>query len=148
MNGQCVFSVLSDTVMVISTVILISGLGASRISNNRNVIKAIIMIWVLSGIIFITYPLEVGFLSFWLYPIMFMLAYKIVFLKLNLSQVYIAVLSEFIVYLFASSSTFIIMGITNDPFKLSKKISLFIARVIFMIGAILEPVHIKVLQFL
>lgn len=119
------------------TIILISGLGASKISNNKNVVKAIMIILAFSSLIFITYPLGIGFLSFWLYPIMFMLAYKIVFLKLNLPQIYIAVLSEFIVYLFASSSTFIIMGITADPFKLSKKISLFIARVIFMIVAIL-----------
>lgn len=137
MIGQCMVSVLSDMVMVISTIILISGFGVNKTSNTRNVIKAIVIICALSFIIFITYPLEINFLALWLYPIMFVLAYKIIFLKINLSQIYIAVLSEFIVSLFSSTGTFIVMEITSDPFKLSKKISLCIARVIFLAIAIL-----------
>lgn len=137
MVGQCVFSVLSDMVIVISTIILISGFGVNEISNTKNVIKAVAIICVLSFLIFITYPLEINFLALWLYPIMFVLAYKIIFLKLNLSQIYIAVVSEFIVYLFSSTGTFIVMEITSDSFYISKNISVCIARVILLAIAVL-----------
>lgn len=137
MIGQCVFSILSDIIMVISTIILISGFGVNKISNTRNVIKALVIICVLSLTIFITYPLEINFLSFWLYPIMFGLAYKFIYLKLNFAQIYIAILSEFIVYLFSSTGTFIVMQLTSDSFDLSNKISLCISRVIYLVIAIL-----------
>lgn len=128
---QCVFSVLSDIVMVFSTIILISGFGANKTSSTGNIIKAIAFIGMTSLIIFITNSLGIIIISFLLYPVMFILAYKIVFLKLNFSQIYIAVVSEFIVYLFSSTGTFIVMEITSDSFYISKNISVCIARVIF-----------------
>lgn len=137
MIGECIFSVFSDMVMVFSTVVLISGLGVSKISNTRNVIKAVLIVFALSFMLFVIYTAKIAYVSFWLYPMMFLLAYRIVFLRINFPQAYIAVISEFIVYLFASNSTFIVMGLTSDPFKLSKKISLCIARVIFLAISIL-----------
>lgn len=138
MIGQCVVSVLSDIVMVVSTIILISGFGISKIINIRNVIKAIAITGILSFIIYITYPLKINFLTLVIYPIMFVLAYKVTFLKLSLSQIYIAVLSEFIISLLASTNTFIVMQITSDSFYFSKNISVFIARLILLTVAILN----------
>ena len=138
MIGQCVVSVLSDVVMVVSTIILISGFGISKIINIINVIKAIVITVVLSFIIYVSYPLKINFLALVIYPIMFVLAYKVTFFKLSLSQIYIAVLSEFIISLLASTNTFIVMQITSDSFYFSKNISVFIARLIFLTVAILN----------
>ncbi len=138
MIGQCVVSVLSDVVMVISTIIMISGFGISKIINIINVIKAIAITVVLSFIIYVSYPLKINFLALVIYPIMFVLAYKVTFFKLSLSQIYIAVLSEFIISLLASTNTFIVMQITSDSFYFSKNISVFIARLIFLTVAILN----------
>lgn len=122
--------------MVVSTILLITALGINSIASIKRIIISTLINCIFSACIFISYPLNINYISVFLYPIMYLSAFKIVFKKIASAQIYIAFIVEFISALLLSCGSLIILQFTTLSYDLSGKITLGLIRIIFLIISI------------
>lgn len=132
MIAQCILSVISDVTMVISTILLISSLGISRINKKRKLSVIVLISFLLAIVICISYPLKINYISLFIYPIMFLFAFKIAFGKVSSAQIYVALIAELICTLLSACGALFVFQFTALSYDLSGKIVLGILRLIYL----------------
>ena len=132
MIAQCILSVISDVTMVISTILLISSLGISRINKKRKLSVIVLISFLLATVICISYPLKINYISLFIYPIMFLFAFKIAFGKVSSAQIYVALIAELICTLLSACGALFVFQFTALSYDLSGKIVLGILRLIYL----------------
>lgn len=129
------FNVVSDVVLILSTIILIESFGISQKPGFKAIISAIIITACFSSIMFIAFENNYNALPVLIYPLIFLASYKIVFKKICFAQIYVALCIELIITLLSFCSTLMIYRIMSFPYVLSEKISFFIVRIIVLVIA-------------
>lgn len=124
-----IFSVVSDIIMVLDTIFLIVAFGVSKIKKKRYIFISVALNWILSTLILYSYYIDISFISVFIYPIMFLCAFKIIFGKINIKQIYIALSAELIVTLLSSCVTLIIFRVSGFSYDWSERMALAIVRV-------------------
>lgn len=128
MSLHCVLSVISDVIMVISTILLIVSLGINKMTSIRKLILSAMINCILAIVIFFAYPLNINSISVFIYPLMFLVAYKLTFSEINLAQIYIALVTELVVTLLSLCGTTLIFQLSIISYDLSETISLALIR--------------------
>ena len=130
---HCILSAISDVIMVISTIFLIVSLGINKMPSTKKLMSSAIINCLLATIIFFTYLLDINFSSIFIYPSMFWVAYKLSFGKINLTQIYIALVTELFVTLLSLCGTTLIFQLSILSYDLSETISLALIRLLVCI---------------
>lgn len=136
MFAYCILSAMSDVIMVVSTILLISALGINRISEKRNLVFVVIISCIWAVGIFISYPLKINYISLFIYPIMFLCAFKIAFGRISSAQIYVALVAEFISTLLSACGALFLFQFTALSYDLSGKVALGLLRFIYFVLAI------------
>lgn len=131
-----ILKVLSDLTMVFDTILFINALKISILRNKRSQFAALIVSVVLSSIIELSYVYDFSAISVLLYPLMFIQAYYIVFGKIKISQIYLALISDYVTTILASCSAIIISQISSISYSDLNAVSLFIIRILFLLVTI------------
>lgn len=131
-----ILKVLSDLTMVFDTILFINALKISILRNKRSQFAALIVSVVLSSIIELSYVYDFSAISVLLYPLMFIQAYYIVFGKIKVSQIYLALISDYVTTILASCSAIIISQISSISYSDLNAVSLFIIRILFLLVTI------------
>lgn len=74
-----VLKVFSDIIMVITTILLINAFGISKLLDKKKQTIAVLISAILSSIIALSYVWEYNEISVLIYPLMFVIAFFIVF---------------------------------------------------------------------
>ena len=128
-----ILKVLSDLTMVFDTILFINALKISILRNKRSQFAALLIVSVvLSSIIELSYVYDFSAISVLLYPLMFIQAYYIVFGKIKVSQIYLALISDYVTTILASCSAIIISQISSISYSDLNAVSLFIIRILFL----------------
>lgn len=132
-----ILKVLSDLTMVFDTILFINALKISILRNKRSQFAALLIVSVvLSSIIELSYVYDFSAISVLLYPLMFIQAYYIVFGKIKISQIYLALISDYVTTILASCSAIIISQISSISYSDLNAVSLFIIRILFLLVTI------------
>lgn len=124
---------LSDMVMAFSAAVLISSFGISKVVSFKRVLAAS-AVCLLSAVVFSVYE---GLFSVVGYPLMFMAVFIIIFKKIRLSHVYIALISESVTSIITTCLCSLIYGPSPMVYPYLKNITLLIVRTTFLITSLL-----------
>ncbi|MDE6746038.1 MAG: hypothetical protein K2J72_05290, partial [Oscillospiraceae bacterium] len=124
---------LSDMVMTFAAAALISSFGISKIVSIKRVLAAS-AVCLLSAVFFSVYE---GLFSVVGYPLMFMAVFIIIFKKIKLSHIYIALMSEPIIELITTCLYLLICASAPTAYPYLKNIMLLIVRIFFLIASLL-----------
>lgn len=84
---------------------------------------------------FISFEYDFKAIPVLIYPLMFLIAFKIIYKKVMFAQIYIALCIEFIVTMLSLSNTLLIYQLTSYSYILSEKISLLLIRTLLLLVA-------------
>lgn len=93
--------IISNTVFIIATIFIISVLGISQIDSVKRMVVSVITTIIFSTLTFTSYLYDLDPLPLLLYPLSFLIAYKIVFKRICKEQVYFALITEVTTSLFS-----------------------------------------------
>lgn len=135
--------VLSDIIMVYSTIILINGLGISSLSlkSRRPLLSASIILF--SIIVEMLYLSGYKEISTIIYLLMFIPAYSIAFERIKASQFYLMVISELSLSLISSYITIPIRQYLSFTYISVDIVIMFILRIVFLFVAIYINIRSK-----
>lgn len=128
---------ISNSVLILASILLIDILGISKITNKSRLLLSAVIIIAFSAATFFLYAQKIYPPTLILYPLIYLLSYLAAFKRLNISQIYIALLSEFITTLFSSCFTLIILSRISDEYKITNLISLILVRLVLLFVVIL-----------
>lgn len=124
---------LSDIIMAFSSAALISSFGISKIESHKRVFAALAAA-LLPAVIFTAAR---GLSSVVGYSLIFMTVFIIIFKKIKLSHIYIALMSESIIELVTTCLCSLIYGPSPMVYPYLKNITLLTVRIVFLIASLL-----------
>ena len=124
---------LSDMVMAFSSAALISSFGISKVGSLKRVFAAS-AVCLLSAVIFSVCG---GLFSVVGYPLIFMTVFIIIFKKIKLSHVYIALMSESVTAIISTCIYSLVYGPSPMVYPYLKNVTLLIVRIVFLMVSLL-----------
>lgn len=128
--------IISNTVFIITTIIIISVLDISKIESIKRMVISVIAITIFSAVTFISYLYDLDPLPLLLYPLSFVTAYIIAFKKISKGQIYIAMIAETTTSLFALGISSILCEFLNCEKDTADFLSLLCIRIILLMVAV------------
>lgn len=129
--------IISNTVFIITTIIIINVLDISKIESIKRMVISVIAITIFSAVTFISYLYDLDPLPLLLYPLSFVTAYIIAFKKISKGQIYIAMIAETTTSLFALGISSILCEFLNCEKDTADFLSLLCIRIILLMAAVL-----------
>lgn len=129
--------IISNTVFIITTIIIINVLDISKIESIKRMVISVIAITIFSAVTFISYLYDLDPLPLLLYPLSFVTAYIIAFKKISKGQIYIAMIAETTTSLFALGISSIMCEFLNCEKDTADFLSLLCIRIILLMAAVL-----------
>lgn len=129
--------IISNTVFIITTIIIINVLDISKIESIKRMVISVISITIFSAVTFISYLYDLDPLPLLLYPLSFVTAYIIAFKKISKGQIYIAMIAETTTSLFALGISSILCEFLNCEKDTADFLSLLCIRIILLMAAVL-----------
>lgn len=127
----CVINLISDVLIVFSSILLIELLGIDSVKNKKSLILSIVAVALLSISKYFLHLYGYKSLSFFIYPLMFVFAYLFAFKKVTFSHLYVFLLSELVTSLFSSCLASVVLTSFDIEAKLKNIIALFIVRLLY-----------------
>lgn len=128
-----IITVLSDILLIIDSVLLIAAFGISKVKKYADYIIIVIFSLLCSTGMFWAYMYDLRFIPIIIYPLMFIVSFFIIFKKVSLAQLYIALVTELSVALISSSITMLLFNLISEPFYISNATSLFCVRMVVLV---------------
>lgn len=129
-------NVTSDIAFAFASILFVEAFGIDKRKGLKYQIFTAVFVFSFSTLMYQLFNNDHRSIPVLIYPALIVLSYLIVFHRIDTAKIYIAFLSEFISYLFSSAITYIYMRVTNESFELSNIVSLFAARLLLLIAAI------------
>lgn len=129
-------NVISDIILILATIFLINGLGISKNTNLKYIGAAVFNALLFSSTMFILYECNFKALPVFIYPLMFLSTYKIMYKKIGLSQLYIALITELVISLLSLGIT-LLLSTTSLSYDMAEKISLLLVRSVVLAAAVI-----------
>lgn len=129
-------NVFSNVILIFASLLLIDHLGISNFSSRIRILFSGIVIVILSVFTFFFCQQKYYPLAFLLYPITFLVSYMIAFKRINLAQIYVALVSEFLTTLFSSCFTLMILNIISGEYKTANAFSFIFVRFILLLFSV------------
>lgn len=117
--------------------LLINNLGISQIKRSKYVIKGLVYCFAISGIMVLSHIYRFNVISIFLYPLMFLVMFYLAFGRITVAQVYLSLVTEFLVALLSSCLAIFIIRIQVITYTNADTISTFIIRTIVFMSTIL-----------
>ncbi len=139
-------NVISDIVIVFSTILLINNFGISKIEKPIKVVIGLLYSLIISAIMMFSHEHNFSVISIFLYPLMFLIPFYYVYRKINIAQIYLALVVEFSVTLLSSCLTNFIVLLSSMEYTNADTLSTFIIRIIVLMAAIFITSNKKFLK--
>lgn len=129
--------IVSDTILVVASILYICNFEIAFIKDKKHFVLSMFAVALLSICTFFMYLCNLYSLILLMYPLMFISAYLIAFKQINISQIYIAIISELITSLLSSCFSSIIFKLIPLPQNITDLFSLLFVRIAFFICAVI-----------
>lgn len=136
-KGDCmnILKIISDVIIIISTVLLINNFGISKIKKRIYQFSSILCSVFLSIIMTLSHLYNFNIISIFLYPLMFVLSFYICFGEIKVAQIYLALIIEFLVTLLSSCLAVFILQLSSISYMDVDTIStLFLRITVFIVS--------------
>lgn len=128
-----IFKTISDIILLTSITIFIYAFGISKIQTSFRYCLSILTTFIFSTSMFILYENNFEILPLILYPLMFIISFKIIFGKITITQIYVSIVIDFSITLLSSCIASFITQINLLPYSKAETISLLCIRFLSLV---------------
>lgn len=132
---QYVLNIVSNILLLAASVLLIDGFGISRLVSTKRCVIAGAVTAALSVCTLFLYKYDIDPVFLFIYPLIFAAAYKIMFKKVRIAQLYVLVMLELSATLLSSCLMAIIFSAGWFSYSVSDIVSQIFVRLAFVIAA-------------